>query len=249
MERSAGGRPVRNVLLPTDGSTPALVATVKAVEMAKERGATLIILKVVEQTPMVRTEKIAEASALMRSSTEDGVKYAEELAADNKVPTKVLIKEGPVVGEIIRTAEEEGSELIVLGTSSLKGMNRLYMGSVAKSVVNQAPTSVVVIKPTPEEIKQVHLRVREVTEESPAKAVRSITRTRQFKVGVYLFVIYMVGYAAFILAGSYARSFFQGLFGSNLNVGTLLGIVLIVVTIALAIVFNWYADRAEHKGA
>lgn len=241
---------MRNVLLPTDGSTPALVATIKAVEMARERGATLIILKVIEQSPMMDIEKTAESSALMRPMAEDGVEYALALAAESKVATKVLIKEGPVVGEIIRTAEEEGSELIVLGTSSLKGMNRLYMGSVAKSVVNQAPTSVVVIKPTPDEIKYALSLVKEVKEEAPTvRAVRAITRTKQFRVGVYLFAIYMISYAAFILAGSYARTFFKELFGNNLNIGTALGIALILGTIVLAVGFNIYANRAEKKGA
>lgn len=239
---------MRNILLPTDGSTPALVATKKAVEMAKERGATLIILKVTEQTPMMDVERMSEASALNRPVGGDGVNYAQELASMEKVPTKVLIKEGPVVGEIIRTAEEEGSELIVMGTSSLRGLNRLYLGSVAKSVVNQAPTSVVVIKPTAEEIKSVHELVREVTAETPAKAVRSITRTKQFKVGVYLFAIYVLAYSVFVVVGSY----FHGLFGSvlgNLNIGTAIGILLIIATIALAVGFNWYADRAENRGA
>jgi len=50
---------MRNILLPTDGSTPALVATIKAVDMAKERGVTLIILKVVETAPIVDIERIA----------------------------------------------------------------------------------------------------------------------------------------------------------------------------------------------
>jgi nucleotide-binding universal stress UspA family protein/uncharacterized membrane protein (DUF485 family) len=216
--------------------------------MAKERGATLIILRVTEQTPMMEVERMSEAKALNRPVGGDGVNYAEELAAMDKVPTKVLIKEGPVVGEIIRTAEEEGSELIVLGTSSLRGLNRLYLGSVAKSVVSQAPTSVVVIKPTPEEIKSVHELVKEVTAETPAKAVRTITRTKQFKVGVYLFAVYVVAYAVFVVLGSY----FHGLFGTllgNLNVGTAIGILLIIATIALAIGFNWYADRAENREA
>ncbi|MBI0583274.1 MAG: universal stress protein [Methanomassiliicoccus sp.] len=235
---------MRNILLPTDGSTPAMVATIKAVEMAKERGATLVILKVVEQAPRVDIERIAEASALMRPAGEDGVKYAEELAAMDKVPTKVVVREGPVVGEIIRTAEEEGSELIVLGTSSLKGLNRLYLGSVAKAVVSQAPTSVVVIKPTPEEIKHALTLIREVVEESPEKAVRSIIRTRQFRIGVYLFAAYAIGYAAFIITGSYFKDLFKTtLLGMNL--GTVVGILIIFVTIALAVGFNWYATRAE----
>lgn len=236
---------MRSVLLPTDGSTPALVATAKAVEMAKERDATLIILKVVETAPMMDTERMSESSALMRPGEDgDGVEYAKELADDERVPYKVLIKEGPVVGEILRTAEEEKVELIVLGTSSLRGFNRLYLGSVAKAVVSQAPTSVVVIKPTPDEIAHVKTLLKEVVAESPAKAVRAIVRTKQFRIGVYLFAAYVIGYSAFIVAGSYAKDLFrEDLLG--MNIGTVTGIVLILLTIGLAIGFNWYAGRSE----
>lgn len=236
---------MRSVLLPTDGSTPALVATAKAVEMARERDATLIILRVLETAPIMDTERIAESSALMRPGEDgDGVEYAKELADAARVPYKVLVKEGAVVGEIIRTAEEEKAELIVLGTSSLRGLNRLYLGSVAKAVVSQAPTSVVVIKPTAEEIAQVKTLLKEVVAESPAKAVRSIVRTKQFRIGVYLFAAYVIGYSAFIVAGSYAKDLFRDeLLG--MNVGTVTGIVLILLTIGLAIGFNWYAGRSE----
>jgi nucleotide-binding universal stress UspA family protein len=212
--------------------------------MAKERGVTLIILKVVETAPIVDVERIAESSALMRPVEDDGVVYAQELASEKNVPYKVLVKEGAVVGEIIHTAQEEGSELIVLGTSSLRGLNRLYLGSVAKAVVSQAPTSVVVIKPTPEEIKYALTLVKEVVAPSPVKAVRSITRTKQFRIGVYLFTAYSIGYAAFILAGSYAKELFKTSL-AGMNVGTVAGIIIIFVTIALAVGFNWYASRAE----
>jgi len=239
-----GERTMKNILLPTDGSTPALVATVKAVEMAKQRGAMLVILRVEEQAPMVGIERLAESSALMRPEFQDGVQYAQELAAENKVPTKVIIREGSVAGEIIRTANEEGSELIVLGTSSLRGLNRLYLGSVAKTVVGQSSTSVVVIKPSAEEIKNALSMVKEVIAETPAKAVRTITRTKQFRIGVYLFAAYVIGYAAFILAGSYAKDMFKAAM-LGMNVGTVSGIVLILATIGLAIGFNWYAGRTE----
>jgi nucleotide-binding universal stress UspA family protein len=238
------GEGAMSILLPTDGSTPALVATIKAVDMAKQRGVPLIILKVIESAPIVDIERIAESSALMRPAEDDGVKYAEELAAEANVTTRVLVREGAVVGEIIRAAEDEGSELIVMGTSSLRGLNRLYLGSVAKAVVSQAPTSVVVIKPKPEEIKYALSLVKEVTAETPTKAVRSITRTKQFRIGVYLFTAYVIGYGAFILAGSYARNLFKDPL-AGMNVGTVAGIVIILVTIALAVGFNWYAGRAE----
>ncbi|HPT74681.1 MAG TPA: universal stress protein, partial [Methanomassiliicoccaceae archaeon] len=143
------------ILLATDGSLPALAATVRAVAEAKQRSATLVILRVVEQSPMTSLELASESAALQRPEGEDGIEYAKELAALDRVPTTVMVREGPVVGEIIRAAEETGAEMIVLGTSSLKRLNRLYLGSVAKSVVSQAPVSVLVVKPTKEETKMV----------------------------------------------------------------------------------------------
>jgi nucleotide-binding universal stress UspA family protein len=237
---------VSTILLATDGSLPALAATVRAVAEAKQRSATLVILRVVEQSPMTSLELASESAALQRPEGEDGIGYAKELAALDRVPTTVMVREGPVVGEIIRAAEETGAEMIVLGTSSLKRLNRLYLGSVAKSVVSQAPVSVLVVKPTKEETKMVKARVREVIEPSPAKAVAAITRTRQFRVGLYLFAAYVIGYSIFVLFGSYIRDVFQiPTFG--LNVGLVSGILIIILTIALAIGFNAYAVRAERE--
>ena len=162
------------------------------------------------------------------------------------MPATVLVREGPIVGEIIRAAEETGAELIVMGTSSLKGLSRLYLGSVAKAVVSQSPVSVLVVKPTADETKTVRAKVREVIEPSPAKAVAAITRTRQFRVGLYLFAAYVIGYAIFVLFGSYIRDVFQ-IPALGLNVGLVAGLLIIVMTIALAIGFNAYAVRAERE--
>ncbi len=76
----------------------------------------------------------------------------------------------------MQTANEEGSELIVLGIIAARKTSRLYLGSVAETVVGQSSTSVVVIKPSAEEIKNALSMVKEVIAETPAKAVRTITR-------------------------------------------------------------------------
>ena len=69
------------ILLATDGSLPALAATVRAVAEAKQRSATLVILRVVEQSPMTSLELASESAALQRPEGEDGIEYAKELAA------------------------------------------------------------------------------------------------------------------------------------------------------------------------
>ena len=138
-----------------------------------------MIILVIETAPIVDVERMTESSALMRPGEDgDGVEYAKELAAE-RVPFKVY---GGRWWGVLRTVETEKP-----GSSSRHlqppGPQPALPGSVAKAVVSQAPTSVVVIKPTPEEIAKVKTLLRRAIEPSPEKAVRSIIRTRQFKIG------------------------------------------------------------------
>ncbi len=236
-----------NILLPTDGSLPAITATVKAVELAKERGGMLTVLKVVEQDPITYTERVAESSALQRPIEEDGVLYAQQLAVSNKVPVKVMIREGAVVGEILKVARELPADCIVMGKSSPRGLNRLYLGDVAEAVVGRAPCNVLVVKPTEEQIRVAKQLMVKPEKEKAVEVVNNITRTRRFRVGFYLFAIYIVGYAVFTIFGTYLRDAFGSLL-LGMNLAILSGLLLIVVAIAMAVGFNWYAGRAESRG-
>ncbi|NLY01949.1 MAG: universal stress protein [Rhodopirellula sp.] len=48
--------------------------------------------------------------------------------------------------EIVQIAKEENADAIVIGTHGRTGLSRLLVGSVAESVMRQAPCSVVMIK-------------------------------------------------------------------------------------------------------
>jgi len=54
--------------------------------------------------------------------------------------------EGDVATEILRLAQETGSDLIVMGTHGRTGLARLLMGSVAEQVVRKAPCPVLTVK-------------------------------------------------------------------------------------------------------
>ncbi len=235
------------VLLPTDGSLPAIVATVKAVELAKEKGGALTVLKVVEQGAMTYTERVAESSALKRPMNEDGVVYAEQLAMTNKVPVTVLIREGAVVGEILKVAKETSADCIVMGKSSPRGLNRLYLGDVAEALVSRAPCNVLVVKPTEEQIRIAQLLMVQPEKEKAVEVVNNITRSRKFRVGLYLFSAYVFGYAVFTLFGTYLRDAFASLI-AGMNLALLSGLLLIVIAIIMAVWYNWYAGKAESRG-
>jgi nucleotide-binding universal stress UspA family protein len=53
---------------------------------------------------------------------------------------------GKPADEIVRCAEEEGVDMIVMGTHGRRGLSRLLMGSVSEAVVRRAPCPVLTIK-------------------------------------------------------------------------------------------------------
>ncbi len=54
---------------------------------------------------------------------------------------------GDPAEEIMRYAETEGVDLIVMGTHGRKGLERIIFGSVAEQVVKNAPVPVLVVNP------------------------------------------------------------------------------------------------------
>jgi len=78
------------------------------------------------------------------------VKMLEEVKPkDGSVPFTHRLTMGDPAGEIVRIAEDEGAEMIVLGTHGRTGVTRLLMGSVAEAVVRRAPCPVLVYRETP----------------------------------------------------------------------------------------------------
>ena len=53
---------------------------------------------------------------------------------------------GDEAEEIVHLAQEEGYDLIVIGTHGRTGLGRLLMGSVAEKVLRRAPCPVLTIK-------------------------------------------------------------------------------------------------------
>ncbi|QLH74331.1 MAG: universal stress protein [Methanomassiliicoccales archaeon] len=234
----------KKVLLPTDSSLPALVATIEAVKMAKERNAKLIILNVVEMTPVTGVEEQAENVALKRCSDIDGMAFAKALAMRDGVPYEEVIREGPVSGEIVNVANTMGAEVIVMGSSAPSGLRGLYLGDVARAVAKHAKCEVVTINPTKEQGMSALELARSLDGRRKPVTVKHLTSTKQFKVGLALFGIYVAFYAALMIMGSFERDLMSERF-LGLNVGLVMGILAIFIAIIMAILFNWYAVKME----
>lgn len=61
--------------------------------------------------------------------------------------SSVEIVTGDPAEEIVRLAQIHNADLIVLGSRGLTGMKRILLGSVSSQIVEDAPCSVLVVKP------------------------------------------------------------------------------------------------------
>ncbi len=72
--------------------------------------------------------------------------YKQQLEYTSLISVRTVIREGHSSEEILKVAEEEGAELIILGHNRRRGLTRLIAGSVAKEVEKNAKMPVLVAK-------------------------------------------------------------------------------------------------------
>lgn len=81
-----------------------------------------------------------------RSRARASTKLRRSLPADRTIPTTYRVALGDPARQIIAVAEEENASLVVLGTHQRRGLQRLLLGSVAETVLRQAPCPVFVFR-------------------------------------------------------------------------------------------------------
>ena len=116
---------LKKILWPTDFSDEALGALGQAEHLAKTFGAELIALHVVPEYPVsLYNSVISVKGELVRRIDvikNDAMDHLERIKEAHDSPFRTLIGEGNSAKEIIRVAEEEDVDLIVMGKRGLSG--------------------------------------------------------------------------------------------------------------------------------
>ena len=72
--------------------------------------------------------------------------YRKEIEGSGLLNIRTVTRDGHPADEILKVAQQEGVELIIVGYSGRTGLNRLIAGSVAKDVEKKAEVPVLVAK-------------------------------------------------------------------------------------------------------
>jgi nucleotide-binding universal stress UspA family protein len=138
----------KKILIPTDGSDTAEIAVKQGIGLAKAVGAKVYGLYVIDTSTFigVPTEAIWEnMKGLLEEEGKNTLSKMEKMAKDSGVEHEMILNEGSPYKNIIQTAEENGVDLIMMGTAGRVGLDRFLLGSVAEKVVRTAPCSVTVV--------------------------------------------------------------------------------------------------------
>ncbi len=138
------------ILLATDGSEDAMVATRAAIDLSNGAGSELHVVHAFEFVPP--REFMSVALRLKNVSYFSGQGHqlldeqAEQIGEAGGRIAGAHLRTGSPVDEILSVAEEIGAGLIVVGSRGLGGVKRLLMGSVSEGVVHHAPCPVLVLR-------------------------------------------------------------------------------------------------------
>jgi len=142
----------RRILHPTDLSRASGRAFAKAVELAKDSRAELVLLHVYAMPVQMMGEAYTPpaAYAQMEASTRRAAqKRLDALIARARqagVRARALLVEGTPHVRIARAARSYRADAIVMGTHGRTGLARAFLGSVAARVLASAPCPVVTVR-------------------------------------------------------------------------------------------------------
>ncbi|MCX2819123.1 universal stress protein [Haladaptatus sp. F3-133] len=144
-----------NILVPTDGSETAEVAVEHAVEMAKRYEATLHTLYVVdidavnfslgtEQLDRLKSGGLDEMDDVKEGAEEATGRVADR-ASEEGVDVVEEVRAGTPHDTIVKYAENNGIDVIVMGSHGRGGVKRALLGSVAERVLRTTHLPVFVV--------------------------------------------------------------------------------------------------------
>ena len=137
---------MNKIVLATDFSSFASETMDYATVLARDTGATVHLLHIVEDAPHSADRGFSgyDAEGEVESAAEK--QLASVKLRDDNVPMVRKLVHGSPADAIVRYAKEENADLIVMGTHGHTGVMRVLLGSVAESVVRKAHCPVLTIK-------------------------------------------------------------------------------------------------------
>lgn len=144
----------RNILVPVDGSPTSNAGLAEAIQLARQVGARIRLLHVVDPMPLaVSAEGFGVMSidvlSLLKESGQQVLAQAKAQVDAAGIPVDMLLIDSPngrLSDHVAAQAREWPADLIVIGTHGRRGIGRMLLGSDAEQVLRHAPVPVLLYR-------------------------------------------------------------------------------------------------------
>ena len=137
----------QKILLATDGSQHSKRAAENAVNIAKcSEGSMLEVVYVVD-VDRAKSDVLTHWHAVdVNDSRKDQVREVERIAKDAGVTYEVKVLRGEPGPVIVKYANENQFDIVIIGSRGLNGLQEFVLGSVSHKVAKRANCPVLIVK-------------------------------------------------------------------------------------------------------
>lgn len=137
---------ISKILVATDGSDAAKKAVKYAAGLAKDTGAKVILLSVIDKGHLLTraipavaapTRLIEPVEDYLRQAAEAYIGEAAALLKKKGIRAKEIIKLGHPVKEIVKEAKKSEVDMIIIGSHGLNPVRAAILGSVTFGVIHE----------------------------------------------------------------------------------------------------------------
>jgi nucleotide-binding universal stress UspA family protein len=143
----------KKILVPVDGSPTSVGGLQEAIRLAKDQGASLRLVHVVDEflmdSPYAPTFDYQAFLTALRAGGNSILEEMRAMAREQGVDAESELQEtigGRASDKIVEAALRWPADLIVMGTHGRRGVRRLLMGSDAELVLHSTPVPVLMIR-------------------------------------------------------------------------------------------------------
>jgi len=139
----------KKIMIATDGSVCSRMAANNGIELARLSGGKVYAVYVVSMeyfSSMAVDLYWERIHAALENEGIEAVNYVKGAGEIEGVIVEPVLLEGNPTDELIRYAEENKMDIIIMGTLGRTGIKRLLLGSVAGNVVRHSKVPVMVVR-------------------------------------------------------------------------------------------------------
>jgi nucleotide-binding universal stress UspA family protein len=142
---------LKKVLVPFDFSSTSNTALTHAVKLCQKAGAELILAHIIERNFIAHNVffpeyKIDGGQKLREIAEEKLSALTEDLEKSSAIKVRYFVTSGKVAPELLKLAEENKADLIVMGTHGVSGFEEFLLGSNAARVVLESSIPVITVQ-------------------------------------------------------------------------------------------------------